>query len=82
MRERRLKLIVAFDQRVIIRIADLGRIVGVIEPRMISDRACETLKFGGGFGFSHAASSSRPACARASSVTSAPDSIRAISSRR
>src|SRR4051794_17110153 len=31
---------------------------------------------------SHAASSRRVACARASSVTDAPDSIRAISSRR
>ena len=36
----------------------------------------------GGFGFGHAASSSRLACARASSVTSAPESMRAISSRR
>ena len=51
VRELGFKFIVAFDQRIIIRIADLGRILGVIAQRMIGDRARETLKFGGGFSF-------------------------------
>ena len=68
------------DQRVIFRVRKLRRVVVVIERIVPRDLGGEERQAFGGI--AHAASSSRSACARASSVTVAPDSIRAISSRR
>ena len=85
MRKRRLQLRIAADQRVVFLIGNLGRILGVIEPVVMRDLLCEPHQFIGGVGFgqfAHTPSSKRSACALASGVTSAPDSIRAISSWR
>src|SRR3546814_11884635 len=80
VRERRLKLGIAPHQRVIFGIGDLGRILGVIEPVVMRDCLGQPHQLVGGFGFgegvAHTPSSSRSACARASGVPSAPDSIR------
>ncbi len=86
LRKRRLQLGIAPHQRVIFLIADLGRILGVIQPVVLRDGARQPHQLIGGLGFcdvrAHTPSSNRSACARASGVTSAPLSIRAISSWR
>ena len=85
MRERRLQLGIAADQRVEFGVGQFGRILGMIKPVGARDRLCQPHQFIGCVSFGdpfHTPSSNRSACARASSVISAPDSIRAISWRR
>jgi hypothetical protein len=49
MGELRLQLGVAADERVIFGVADLRRVVGMVEPVVAGDLGRESLKLGGGF---------------------------------
>ena len=51
MRELRLQRRIAPHQRVIVRVGNLRRVVGVIEPVVPRDLARQPLQLGGGFGF-------------------------------
>ena len=85
MRKSCLKLIVPPHQSIKLRVGYLGRIMCMIELVMMRNRLRQTHQFIGSFGFgevfnlAHTSSISRAACARASSVISAPESMRAIS---
>ena len=85
MRERDLKLGIAPHQRIIVRVGNLRRILGVIATVVMRNGLGKAHQLVGGFSFGsrhHTPSSKRSACALASGVTSAPDSMRAISSCR
>src|SRR5688572_14237391 len=85
MRKSRFKLGIAPDQRIELGVADLRRVFGVVEPVVPGDGFRQPHQLIGGLGFgqiAHTLSSSRSACARASWVISAPESMRAISSFR
>jgi hypothetical protein len=53
MRERGLQLGIAPDERVIVRVGNLRRVVGMVEPVVPRDLGGESLQFGGGFSFGH-----------------------------
>ena len=90
MRELRFQLGIAADQRIIFGIGNFRSIFSMIELVMPRNLFGEAHKLVGGVSFGHCChagphhtpSSKRSACARASGVTSAPLSIRAISSCR
>ena len=93
-REALLERDVALAQRVILGIGQLGRIVAIVEPIVARQLLGQPGELGLGFGLAQhrdvrgghqpgpATRIRLAAAARAASVTSAPASIRAISSRR